>query len=174
MERRAYRIAFLHSITCPGSYADQKRAAFPLDGRSEAIVLGSLQMGEYYGADAAITPSFSTRLNFAGKATAGYNSQKFGLNFIYEHIDPEYATMGAYFFNNDIENYTVSPHVCLCKREGPVVWVLRFATQQPVGQSLRDLLAQHWLSKPEPQPECEIWPGSELFQLPHESDLYSF
>jgi hypothetical protein len=54
-------------------------------------------------------------LNFAGKASAGYNSQKFGLNFVYEHIDPEYATMGAYFFNNDIENYTVSPMFAFAK-----------------------------------------------------------
>lgn len=26
----------------------------------------------------------------------------------YEHIDPDYATLGAYYFNNDFENYTLS------------------------------------------------------------------
>lgn len=88
---------------------DGAASAYTRDIRSEKVVLDSLDMGEYYGAEKAIEPRFSTRLNFAGKATAGYNSQNFGLNLSYERIDPEYATMGAYFFNNDIENYTASP-----------------------------------------------------------------
>jgi len=88
---------------------DGAASAYTRDLRSEEIVLDSLNRGQYYGTEEVITPRFSTRLNFAGKATAGYNSQNFGLNFSYEHIDPEYATMGAYFFANDVENYTVSP-----------------------------------------------------------------
>jgi hypothetical protein len=88
---------------------DGAASAYTRDVRSEAVVLDSLEMGKYYGAEKAITPRFSSRLNFAGKATVGYNSQNFGLNLIYERIDPEYATMGAYFFNNDVENYTASP-----------------------------------------------------------------
>lgn len=88
---------------------DGAASAYTRDIRSDKIDLDSLNMGEYYGAEEVIAPRFSTRVNFAGKATAGYNSQNFGLNFAYEHIDPEYATMGAYFFNNDVENYTVSP-----------------------------------------------------------------
>lgn len=92
---------------------DGAASAYTRNLNSDKIVLDSLQMGEYYGAEEAITPRFSTRVNFAGKATAGYNSQHFGLNFGYEHIDPEYATMGAYFFANDIENYTVSPMLAL-------------------------------------------------------------
>lgn len=88
---------------------DGAASAFTRNLNSEKVVLDSLDMGEYYGAEDVIDPLFSTRINFAGKATAGYSSQNFGLQFSYEHIDPEYATMGAYFFNNDIENYTVSP-----------------------------------------------------------------
>lgn len=88
---------------------DGAASAFTRNLNSEEVTLDSLEMGDYYGAENVMQPRFSTRLNFAGKATAGYNSRNFGLNFSYEHIDPEYATMGAYFFNNDIENYTVSP-----------------------------------------------------------------
>ncbi len=101
-----------------------QKISFQLDGaasaytrniHSEAIVLDSLQMGEYYGVEKAITPRFTTRLNFAGKATAGYNIKNFGLNLAYEHIDPEYATMGAYFFANDVENYTLSPMIAFAR-----------------------------------------------------------
>jgi len=50
-------------------------------------------------------------------STAGYNAYKcsVGYKFIkaeikinYEHIDPGYKTLGGYFFNNDLENYTLS------------------------------------------------------------------
>jgi hypothetical protein len=36
-----------------------------------------------------------------------------GLN--YEHIAPNYKTLGAYYFNNDLENYTISPSLRLWK-----------------------------------------------------------
>ncbi len=38
---------------------------------------------------------------------------KVGLN--YEHVDPDYKTLGAYYFNNDFENITVSPAIALLK-----------------------------------------------------------
>ncbi|MBN8679302.1 MAG: hypothetical protein J0M29_13830 [Chitinophagales bacterium] len=94
---------------------DGAASAYTRNQNSEEVSLDSLQMGEYYGADEVLTPRFSTRVNFAGKATMGYNSQNFGLNLGYEHIDPEYATMGAYFFNNDIENYTLSPMMAFAR-----------------------------------------------------------
>ncbi|MBL7828985.1 MAG: hypothetical protein JNJ57_20290 [Saprospiraceae bacterium] len=94
---------------------DGAASAYTRNIHSEPVVLDSLQNGAYYGSENVVQPTFSTRFNFAGKASAGYQSRNFGLNFSYEHIDPEYATMGAYFFNNDIENYTVSPNFMLGK-----------------------------------------------------------
>ena len=44
--------------------------------------------------------AIKTNLNYAqGRTTVGIN---------YERIDPGYATLGAYFFNNDFENITVN------------------------------------------------------------------
>lgn len=95
-----------------------QRVSFSLDGaasaytrnlNSEPVALDSIGSGQYYGIENAIRPRFSTRFNFAGKAALGYASEGFGLQLAYERIDPEYATMGAYFFNNDIANYTVAP-----------------------------------------------------------------
>lgn len=94
---------------------DGAASAYTRNQYSEKVALDSLQMGEYYGAEQLLAPRFSTRVNFAGKATMGYNSQHFGLNLAYERIDPEYATMGAYFFNNDIENYTLSPMMAFAR-----------------------------------------------------------
>jgi hypothetical protein len=35
--------------------------------------------------------------------------------FNFEHIDPNYKTLGGYFFNNDLENYTLAPSFKLLK-----------------------------------------------------------
>lgn len=53
--------------------------------------------------------AYKTSLNF------GAGIFKVGLN--YEHVDPDYKTLGAYFFNNDFENITVSPAISLLKNK---------------------------------------------------------
>lgn len=42
-------------------------------------------------------------------AALGYREKNYGLKLSYRRIDPDYKTMGAYFFANDIENWTVAP-----------------------------------------------------------------
>ncbi len=44
----------------------------------------------------------------AFKGSVGYKFTKCEIKANYEHIDPGYATLGGYFFNNDLENYTLS------------------------------------------------------------------
>jgi len=39
----------------------------------------------------------------------GYKSKNYGLKVNYKRIDPDFKTMGAYFFNSDLENWTISP-----------------------------------------------------------------
>jgi hypothetical protein len=43
----------------------------------------------------------------------GYQSSSLGLMFKYERIDPDYQSLGAYYFNNDMENVTLSPSLRL-------------------------------------------------------------
>ncbi|MFZ5553117.1 MAG: hypothetical protein ACOZCO_08390 [Bacteroidota bacterium] len=52
---------------------------------------------------------------FAWKAAVNYSVKKFNLKLMHEHVDPGYATLGTYFINNDLENYTLSPSFILCK-----------------------------------------------------------
>ena len=39
----------------------------------------------------------------------GYQSSLSGLMLRYERVSPDYQTLGAYYFNNDLENITLSP-----------------------------------------------------------------
>src|SRR5690606_23767511 len=44
----------------------------------------------------------------AYKAGINYQLDFMGLGLGYERVDPGYRTLGAYFFNNDLETYTVN------------------------------------------------------------------
>ncbi len=50
----------------------------------------------------------STTLNSAYKANLTFVQPTYSLGVGFEHIDPEYRTLGAYYFNNDLENYTLN------------------------------------------------------------------
>jgi hypothetical protein len=55
----------------------------------------------------------STAYYSAYKSSLNYTVKKFNLRVQYEHVDPEYKTLGGYFFNNDLENYTLAPSLQL-------------------------------------------------------------
>lgn len=39
----------------------------------------------------------------------GYKSKNFGITGTYKYVDPNFISMGAYFFQNDLRNITISP-----------------------------------------------------------------
>ncbi|RYD74540.1 MAG: hypothetical protein EOP55_15105, partial [Sphingobacteriales bacterium] len=45
----------------------------------------------------------------------GYREKNYGLKINYKRIEPDFKTMGAYFFNSDIENWTINPNASLFK-----------------------------------------------------------
>ena len=45
----------------------------------------------------------------------GYREKNYGVKINYKRIEPDFKTMGAYFFNSDLENWTVSPNANLFK-----------------------------------------------------------
>jgi hypothetical protein len=61
--------------------------------------------------------SGNTKFYDAVKASVGYNGKWYGVQLGYERIAPEYATLGAYFFNNDMRNITVAPNFRLFKNK---------------------------------------------------------
>jgi hypothetical protein len=61
----------------------------------------------------AMTVNASSEVNKAFRAGAGYKGKIFGLSLQYRRIDPNYQSMGAYFFQNDLENITLNPSLLL-------------------------------------------------------------
>ena len=51
----------------------------------------------------------------AYKGSVGYRIKMINLAFNYERVEPEYQTLGSYFFNNDLENFTFAPSATLLK-----------------------------------------------------------
>jgi len=58
----------------------------------------------------------STELFLAFSAGVGYAAKNYGVKVNYRRVEPDFKSMGAYFFSNDVENLTVSPNFSL--REG--------------------------------------------------------
>jgi hypothetical protein len=53
-------------------------------------------------------PRLSSSYYEALKASLDYQKEAWRLGLAYERIDPGYRTLGAYYFNNDLENVTVN------------------------------------------------------------------
>lgn len=50
----------------------------------------------------------STNYFSAYKSSLRFQEEKYNIQLQYEHVDPDYQTLGGYFFNNDLENYTIA------------------------------------------------------------------
>jgi len=59
----------------------------------------------------------STELYSAWQASAGYLKNGRGLRVRYRRISPGYKSMGAYFFQDDVENLTLAPSFSLFKQK---------------------------------------------------------
>ena len=55
---------------------------------------------------AIYTPRINTKVSFAGETKLEYKTRKFLLNILYKRVDPGYQSMAAYYFKNDIEQYS--------------------------------------------------------------------
>lgn len=61
--------------------------------------------------------NYSTQFLTAGTTSLAVRIAQLNLKLQYQRVDPDYQTMGAYFFNNDLENITVSPSWSMLKRK---------------------------------------------------------
>lgn len=64
-----------------------------------------------------LTVNQSTQFRTAAKTSLSARIKQVNLKLQYQRIEPDYQTMGAYFFNNDLENITLSPSFSLLKRK---------------------------------------------------------
>jgi hypothetical protein len=61
------------------------------------------------------TPRQSTQVTTAASGALGYRARNFGVKLQYKRIEPNFQTMGAYYFQSDIESYAIAPNVTLAK-----------------------------------------------------------
>lgn len=79
------------------------------DLRSEAYKLSS----KLSWLKSIYNPLNSSHFGWAGQSSLQYNASVFSLRLQYRLISPDYKSMGAYFFNNDLQEITVSPSLTL-------------------------------------------------------------
>lgn len=72
------------------------------------VLMGESQTDES-DTDPLSLQSPATRYFDAMSFGLGYQNSSFGLNLNYERISPDYQTLGGYYFNSDMENFTIAP-----------------------------------------------------------------
>jgi hypothetical protein len=55
------------------------------------------------------TPRESAQANLATRAGLEWNVSAYGLRFEYLRVEPDYETLGSYFFNTDVQSFTLAP-----------------------------------------------------------------
>lgn len=58
-------------------------------------------------------PNATSQFFSAYKGSIGYRIKMAGIQLNYERVEPDYVTLGAYYFNNDLENITIAPSLTL-------------------------------------------------------------
>jgi len=73
-------------------------------------IYSEIETTEYNGWEKWLVQTHTTTEFFkAWKFSVGYTLKTFSVSVQHEHVDPGYQTLGAYFFSNDLENWTVAP-----------------------------------------------------------------
>jgi hypothetical protein len=104
----AAKTTFLKQLTIDGEYA--------LSGLTRNIVSPTdVNFPSKNQLPLIFSPNATSQFFAAYRLSLGYRLKLIGINFNYEKVNPDYRTLGAYYFNNDFENFTVAPSVNLLK-----------------------------------------------------------
>ncbi len=91
---------------------DAAVSAYTRDVRSTVVAgEGSSAVVRLFGK--LFTPRLSTQLTQATQVAVGYRVKNAGVKLQYKRIDPNFQTMGAYYFQSDIESYAIAPSLSL-------------------------------------------------------------
>lgn len=97
----------IKNINLTGEYA--------LSGLTRNLFSETIQSNSKAVYSSMLKTRTTTNYFSAYKAALGYTGKGYGIQLQYERIDPNYKTLGGYFFNNDLENITIAPNVTLLK-----------------------------------------------------------
>ncbi|MBL7812872.1 MAG: hypothetical protein JNL57_11660 [Bacteroidetes bacterium] len=91
---------------------DMALSAVTLDKRLADEVASS---GPLKSVNAFLKINRSTVPYLAGNFSVGYSFKNFRIRGEYRRVDPEFQTLGSYYVNNDLIQYTISPSTILLK-----------------------------------------------------------
>ncbi len=98
---------FLKYFSVEGEYA--------ISGLTRNI-FSPVESTDFNGFEKLLLPTKSTTQFFTAlKASVTFGLKKFSLSVKHEKVDPDYQTFGAYYFNNDLSNWTIAPSFRLFK-----------------------------------------------------------
>jgi hypothetical protein len=69
--------------------------------------IGNIQLRKVALIRKLVTLNTSTQLLAAGQSSLGYQGSNYNVLVRYRRVDPDYKSMGAYYFETDVQNYTV-------------------------------------------------------------------
>jgi hypothetical protein len=69
--------------------------------------IGNIQLRKVALIRKLVTLNTSTQLLAAGQGSLGYQGSNYNVLVRYRRVDPDYKSMGAYYFETDVQNYTV-------------------------------------------------------------------
>jgi hypothetical protein len=64
-----------------------------------------------------LQPKTSTQVLFAGEIGLGYKVSTWGIQLNYKRIDPDFKSMGVYYLQSDISQWTIAPQVSLLQKK---------------------------------------------------------
>ncbi|MEL6561882.1 MAG: hypothetical protein AAFQ94_27090 [Bacteroidota bacterium] len=100
--------------------AEYASSAITLDSRSEEVSSGNI----YDQLSFAFRPRTSSSYYQAFNAAVQYKIKGAGFGVSYERVDPGYRTLGAYFFNNNLENIAFTNSLIGFKNKVRMNWRL--------------------------------------------------
>ncbi|MBK6817449.1 MAG: hypothetical protein IPG82_18830 [Saprospiraceae bacterium] len=83
-------------------------SAFTNNRNADELEVGAKEQKYYDLAKKLTSVNNSTRLNLAGDASLNFNLNHFRFGGKYQYIDPTYSSLGAFYFQDDNENYTIN------------------------------------------------------------------
>jgi hypothetical protein len=103
-----YKNFFVEGDAGLSLYTNNLGSSVPFDSIPDAL---KNSLGRF------ITVNGSSEFYSAYNFGIGYRFQDITLKIQYRRIDPDFKSMGAYFFNNDLEHITIAPTFSLFKRK---------------------------------------------------------
>ncbi|MDP9076346.1 MAG: hypothetical protein M3O71_02890 [Bacteroidota bacterium] len=79
--------------------------------------LGSLELEKANFIKKLIAVNSSTQFFTAAQTQVAYQNKNYNLGLQYRRIDPDYKSMGAYYFETDVANYTVNGGISLLQNK---------------------------------------------------------